>query len=42
MINVCVFPTSLKLANITIMNKKGSKKSKTIKLQAGKYLAKYL
>ena len=39
MIDVCIFPTSLKLANITPV--KGLKEFKG-KLQAGKYLTKYL
>ena len=39
---VCIFPTSLELANITPVYKKGSKNSKENKLQTGNYLAKYL
>ena len=41
MIDVCSFPASLKLANITPVCKKKFREFKR-KLQAGKYLAKYL
>ena len=41
MIDVCMFTTSLKLANITPVYKKDSKNSKE-SYKAGKYLAKYL
>ena len=40
MIDVCMFTTSLKLANITPVYKKDSKNSKE-SYKAGKYLAKY-
>ena len=40
MIHVCIFPTSLKLANMTTVYKKF--KEFKGKLQAGKYLTKYL